>query len=119
MAVTEQEVQQSTGSKEYELASGKRFRLRPPTYKVIREFDELGWKAKKSSSNGKYEKDSEGRLIYDDERPYYEVVRQRVSVIFDLPDDFDFDELLIPEAIRAHADFLSLMSPMALGQQKS
>lgn len=102
---------------EYELAPGKNFKMKLPTYSVITAFDNAGYQAK-TDSKGKPVRDDDGNLVYDDPRSFQEVIKDRIQIIFDtngLPDD----DLLMPVAYRAHEDFLSFLTPTGLLPQTS
>jgi hypothetical protein len=107
-----------TLDRKYELFAGvEPVQFRAPTFDVVTEFGALGFKVKTDKSGAPALKD--GRIQYDDERTYAEMVRERLKVCCDVNGDVDWDKIIMPVAYRAHDDFFSFTMPIENEPPKS
>jgi hypothetical protein len=118
MAVTLKEVLSGKAAKpivgqEYELVEDKVFKMKLPTYGIVNKFVELGW-VPVTDQKGTPVRDEDGNLMFDDLRPFHQVVLERLQVIFDM-NGVDVDDLIMPVAYKAHEDFLAFTRPIEMG----
>ena len=93
----------------YELAKGVVLTAKPPTYKIVKEFWEAGFFPDRDDK-GKIIKDDDGLPIVSDERTHWEMVKDRLDIIFDA-EELDWDDVYMPVAFQAHDDFFTFLSP--------